>query len=186
MEMGFLSALNGPLLAELEKSSRSNMLHVIWDATGALTTVAASYHQIKPSSVRAVASCRNSSGRGGVRLFQQAYLPRAQLIGLMVRLPASVTEKQLPTVLYSPASCNSKEDRHKSVERSKVRCWRWILGPGTKASTLSAAIKEVEAVRGPALSCTRTLVAPLVKRRVVNCLRQASYGRVRHLLIYSY
>lgn len=77
MDMGFLSALNGPLLAELEKSSRSICWAGLSYATGALTTVAASYRQIEPLSVRPVASCRNGSGRGGGRLFEQAYLPRA-------------------------------------------------------------------------------------------------------------
>lgn len=62
MEMGFLSALNGPLLAELE-SSRSICWAGMSYATGALTTVAASYRQIEPLIVRPVASCRNSSGR---------------------------------------------------------------------------------------------------------------------------
>lgn len=77
MEMGFLSARNGPLLAELG-SSRSNMM-MGWAVIchiGALTTVAASYRQIEPLSVlvRPVASCRSGNGRrGGVYSSRHTY-----------------------------------------------------------------------------------------------------------------
>lgn len=49
---------------------------------------------------------------------------KGQLIGLMIRLPASVTEKQLPTVLYSPATA-------RKTDTSRWNAARFDAGDGS-------------------------------------------------------
>lgn len=73
--MGFLSALNGPLLAELEKSSRSICWAGLSYATCALTTVAASYRQIEPLSVLYGWSLlvATAAGEGGGSVFSSRH-----------------------------------------------------------------------------------------------------------------
>lgn len=106
------------------------MVHVIWDATCALTAVAASYRQIEPLSVygRSLLVATAAGEEGGAS-FRAGICTKGQLIGLMIRLPASVTEKQLPAVLYSPATA-------RKTDTSRWNAARFDAGDGSLDQTL--------------------------------------------------